>query len=152
MKILMVCLGNICRSPLAEGILQDKASRAGLSWEVDSAGTGNWHLGEPPHRLSQQTALHYGISISHQRARQFCPDDMEKFDLIFFMDEQNMTDARNMCGKSWNDSKAKLLLNEIFPGENMPVPDPYFGVEKDYHDVFHLISRACDAFIARQQP
>jgi protein-tyrosine phosphatase len=149
MKILMVCLGNICRSPLAEGIMQHKAKQAGLHWQVDSAGTGNWHIGEPPHRLSQKTALHYGVDIGHQKCRQFKPGDMQAFDVIFFMEKANMDDAKVIAGAHWDASKAKLLLNEVHPGSNKAVPDPYYGTEPDYHDVFHLISDACDAFIAK---
>jgi protein-tyrosine phosphatase len=150
MKILMVCLGNICRSPLAEGIMRHKARAAGLHWEIDSAGTGSWHVGEPPHRLSQKTALYYGVDISSQRGRQFHASDMERFDVIFFMEDSNRRDAKAMARHTWNDAKAHLLLNEITPGANEPVPDPYYGTEEDYHHVFRLISTACDAFIARQ--
>lgn len=149
MKILMVCLGNICRSPLAEGIMQHKANQAGLNWQVDSAGTGGWHVGHPPHPLSQKTALHYGIDISQQQCRQFCAADMLQFDVVFFMENSNLEDARRMAGNQWNAEKAQLLLNEIEPGSNQPVPDPYHGIEADYHTVFDMISRACDAFIAK---
>ncbi len=145
----MVCLGNICRSPLAEGILQHKAHAAGLNWEVDSAGTGGWHVGQAPHRSSQKVARHYGIDISAQKARQFRPSDMMEFDIIYFMEEDNYLDARQMAGDMWDDSKARILLNELHPGSNKPVPDPYYGTEPDYHDVFHLISRACDAIIEK---
>lgn len=151
MKILMVCLGNICRSPLAEGIMQHKAAAAGLPWTVDSAGTGNWHTGEPPHRLSQKIASHYGVDISHQRARQFSAADVARFDLLFFMDRSNYEDARRMAGQHWDASKAMLLLDVLHPNEGHEVPDPYYGTEPDYHQVFHLISEACDAFIARHK-
>lgn len=149
MKVLMVCLGNICRSPLAEGILQHKAQQCGLTWLVDSAGTGSWHIGQPPHRLSQKTALHYGVDISNQKCRQFQASDMMEFDVIFFMERANMDDAKIIAASNWNAAKAKLLLNEIHPGSNKAVPDPYYGTEADYHDVFEMISEACDAFIAK---
>jgi protein-tyrosine phosphatase len=149
MKVLMVCLGNICRSPLAEGILQHKAQQCGLQWQVDSAGTGNWHVGQPPHRLSQKTALHYGVDISYQKCRQFRASDMTEFDIIFFMEKANMDDAKMIAGSKWNEAKAKLLLNEIHPESNKAVPDPYYGTEDDYHEVFEMISQACDAFIAK---
>jgi protein-tyrosine phosphatase len=151
MKILMVCLGNICRSPLAEGIMQHKADEAGLSWMVDSAGTGSWHIGEGPHPLSQKTALHYGISIGHQRARRFRPTDPLAFDRIFFMDEDNLREARQMAGSHWQPEKASLLLDLLHPGKKMSVPDPYYGKESDYHTVFQMISEACDAFIAQHK-
>ena len=149
MKILMVCLGNICRSPLAEGILQYKAQKAGLEWEVDSAGTGNWHIGHPPHQLSQKVALVNGIDICHLKGRQFTGEDMIEFDRIYFMDEENYRDARMMAGELWNEKKAELLLNEINPGKNRSVPDPYYGGEDGFHEVFELISRACDAIIEK---
>ncbi len=151
MKILMVCLGNICRSPLAEGIMQHRATTAGLPWTVDSAGTGNWHTGQPPHRLSQKVSLQYGVDIGGQRARQFSAADVARFDQLFFMDQTNYEDARRMAGQHWDASKAMLLLDVLHPGEGREVPDPYYGTEQDYHDVFHLISQACDAFIARHK-
>ncbi|MES2647517.1 MAG: low molecular weight protein-tyrosine-phosphatase [Bacteroidota bacterium] len=147
MKILMVCLGNICRSPLAEGILQDKANKAGLNWQVDSAGTGNWHVGHAPHKLSQKVAGLNGIDICQQKGRQFSSDDMNTFDLIFFMDEDNLADAKQMAGIHWKPAKAGLLLDSLYPGEKKSVPDPYYGGEVGFHEVFELISKACDAII-----
>ena len=147
MKFLMVCLGNICRSPLAEGILQFKADKAGLNWKVDSAGTGNWHIDHPPHRLSQKVAQVNGIDICHLRGRQFSARDMLDFDRIYFMDEENYKDAKAMAGDLWQDQKAELLLNELYPGKNKSVPDPYYGGEEGFHDVFEMISRACDIII-----
>lgn len=147
MKILMVCLGNICRSPLAEGIMQYKADNAGLNWTVDSAGTGNWHVGSAPHRLSQKVAKTNGIDICNQKARQFQPTDMLSFDRIYFMDEENYEDARVIAGKLWDPSKADLLMNTLYPGKYQSVPDPYYGGEDGFHEVFDLISKACDAII-----
>lgn len=147
MNVLMVCLGNICRSPLAEGILQHKAQSAGLSWKVDSAGTGNWHLGEPPHPLSLKVARLNGIDISKQRARQFRPDDFVLFDRIYVMDNSNYADVKRMAGHYWKQEKVDLLLNEVFPGENRNVPDPWFGEEDGYHEVFALIEQACQCII-----
>ena len=149
MKILMVCLGNICRSPLAEGILQYKAKMAGLNWEVDSAGTGNWHIGHPPHRLSQKVAQLNGIDICQLRGRQFTGTDMLEFDRIYFMDEDNFEDARMMAGEFWNEEKAALLMDELYPGKNKSVPDPYYGGEEGYHEVFDMISQACDVIIEK---
>jgi protein-tyrosine phosphatase len=149
MKILMVCLGNICRSPIAEGILRHKASRAGLRWTIDSAGTGGWHAGQPPHHLSQKVALLHGIDIGGQRARQFVPEDCHYFDRLYFMDSDNLADARHLAGRHWIPEKAMLLLHELQPGTTKGVPDPYYGTEPDYHEVFQLISRACDAIINR---
>lgn len=149
MKILMVCLGNICRSPLAEGILQHKADMAGLKWKVDSAGTANYHVGEPPHKLSQKVARMNGINISQQCCRQFKKDDMLAFDKIYVMDSENYIDVRRISGELWDKEKTDLLLNELYPGKNMGVPDPWYGNEDGYHKVFKLISDACDMIIEK---
>jgi len=151
MKILMVCLGNICRSPLAEGILQHKANAAGLSWEVASAGTSNYHIGEPPHPLSQKVALLHGIDISHQRGQQFTARDIQTFDKIYVMDTSNYADVKRMAGKYWNAAKVDLLLNVLHPNSQQNVPDPWYGNEDGYHHVFDLISQACDRIIAKAQ-
>ena len=145
----MVCLGNICRSPLAEGILQDKANKLGLNWEVDSAGTGNYHIGEPPHILSQKVAGINGIDISRQQARQFSPKDFEKFDRVYVMDADNYNDVRRMSGMYWHENKVDLLLNEVYPGQNRPVPDPWSYPEKAYHEVFELVDNACNEIIRK---
>lgn len=145
----MVCLGNICRSPLAEGILQHKINAAKLGWEIDSAGTGDWHIGQAPHKLSQKVAKQNGIDISMQKCRQFSAEDMLNFDKIYFMDSHNYNDAKRMAGRLWNVDKADLLLNEISPGRNQAVPDPYTGGEEDFQAVFELISSACDCIIAK---
>jgi len=149
MKILMVCLGNICRSPLAEGILQHKADMAGLKWKVDSAGTANYHVGEPPHKLSQKVARMNGLNISQQCCRQFKKDDMLAFDKIYVMDSENYIDVRRISGELWDEEKTDLLLNELYPGKNMGVPDPWYGNEDGYHKVFKLISDACDMIIEK---
>ena len=149
MKILMVCLGNICRSPLGEGILQHKADKAGLNWKVDSAGTGNYHVGEPPHKLSQKVAKVNGLDISKQICRQFVKEDMLHFDKIYAMDKEVYADIKLMSGELWNASKTDLLMNEVYPGENMDVPDPWYGTEKNYHEVFAMISEASDAIIEK---
>jgi protein-tyrosine phosphatase len=152
MKILMICLGNICRSPLAEGILQHKARQAGLEWSVESAGTGTWHIGQPPHPLSQKVAKFNGIDISHQRCRQFRKEDMLLFDLIYVMDENNYADVKSMSMEMWNESKVNLLLNALYPGQGQNVPDPWSGTEPDYHEVFRLIEKACAAIIEKASP
>ena len=145
----MVCLGNICRSPLAEGILQHKADMAGLKWKVDSAGTANYHVGEPPHKLSQKVARMNGINISQQCCRQFKKHDMLAFDKIYVMDSENYIDVRRISGELWDEEKTDLLLNELYPGKNMGVPDPWYGNEDGYHKVFKLISDACDMIIEK---
>lgn len=149
MKILMVCLGNICRSPLAEGILQHKADDAGLNWKVDSAGTGNYHIGSQPHQLSQKIAKQNGVDICAQKARQFVKEDMLAFDKIYVMDADNYNDVKRMSRELWNADKTDLLLNELYPGENRGVPDPWSENEEAYHKVFAMIDKACDAIIKK---
>ncbi len=147
MKILMVCLGNICRSPLAEGIMQHKADKAGLNWQVDSAGTANYHVGEPPHRLSQKVAKLNGVDISSQCCRQFIKEDMLRFDKIYAMDKDIYNDIKRISGGLWNPSKTALLMNEVYSGKNMDVPDPWYGTEQGYHEVYAMLEKACDAVI-----
>ena len=149
MNILMVCLGNVCRSPLAEGILQHKAWKAGLLWSVESAGTNSYHIGNPPHHLSQKVASLNGIDICKQRARRFRPDDFEKFDKIYAMAADVVEDMKRIAKNKFNPAKVDLLLNELYPGKNMDVPDPWYGPEPGYHDVYKLIDAACDAIISK---
>lgn len=146
----MVCLGNICRSPLAEGILQHKANAAGLNWQVDSAGTAGYHVGNPPHHLSQKVAKHNGIDISHQQCKQFVQEDMLNYDRIYVMDSSNYNDVKKISGHLWNEQKVGLLLNELFKGENRNVPDPWYGEEDGYHKVFDMIDRACEKIVNRE--
>lgn len=148
----MVCLGNICRSPLAEGILQDKAFGAGLTWSIESAGTNSYHTGEPPHHLSQKIARLNGIDISQQRARRFTANDFEVYDKIYALAEDVMDEMKRIAGKKFDAAKAELLMNEIYPGKNMDVPDPWYGPEPGYHEVFALIDKACDAIIEKYTP
>lgn len=145
----MVCLGNICRSPLAEGILQHKAQQLNLPLQVDSAGTAGYHVGEPPHQLSQKVALKNGIDISQQRCRQFVKEDFLRYDKIYVMDNSNYTDVKRIAQNLWQEDKVELLLNELYPNENRDVPDPWYGKEYDYHIVYKMIDEACEKIIAR---
>lgn len=145
----MVCLGNICRSPLAEGILQSKARQAGLNWQVDSAGTNGYHVGEAPHPLSQKVARLNGIDICDQRARRFVKEDMERYDKIYAMADDVIDDIRRIAKGRYDESKVELFLNELYPGKNASVPDPWYGEEPGYHEVYELIDKACDQIIAR---
>ena len=149
MKVLMVCLGNICRSPLAEGILRDKARAAGLDWQVDSAGTNGYHVGEAPHPLSQKVARIHGLDIGSQRARRFTAADFQRFDKIYAMAGDVVDDMRRIAGRQYDAAKVDLLLNEIHPGRNEDVPDPWYGPEPGYHEVYNLISQAADKIIAK---
>jgi protein-tyrosine phosphatase len=149
MKILMVCLGNICRSPLAEGILQDKAFKAGLPWSIESAGTNSYQHGSPPHALSQKVAQLHGIDISRQRARRFSAADFEVYDKIYAFAGDVLEDIRAIAGKKFDARKVDLFMNELYPGENRDVPDPWYGTEPGYHEVFGLIDKVCNKIIEK---
>jgi len=149
MKILMVCLGNICRSPLAEGILKAKVEKEGLNWLVESAGTNGFHTGEEPHWLSQKVAKHNGIDISEQRSRRFLAEDFLKYDKIFALADDVMLDIKRISQSYFDSSKADFLMNEQFPGSNMHVPDPYYGEEDGYHEVYEMIDEVCECIIKK---
>jgi protein-tyrosine phosphatase len=149
MKILMVCLGNICRSPLAEGVLEHKAKEAGLNWQVDSAGTNGYHVGEPPHRLSQKVAKLNGLDICHQRARRFVAEDFNRYDKIYAMADDVLVEMRRIAGKRFDHVKADLLLNEVYTGENRSISDPWYGTEPGYHEVYREIEAACSAIVQK---
>ena len=151
MKILMVCLGNICRSPLAEGILQHKVNEAGLSWKVESAGTNSYHIGEPPHHLSQKVAQLNGINICDQRARRFKPSDLEEYDLLYAMSKDVIDDMKTMAGNNWQQEKVKLLMDELHPGQQKDVPDPWYGPEPGDHEVYKMIEAACEKILKKAQ-
>jgi len=152
MKILMVCLGNICRSPLAEGILQDKINKAGLNWQVDSAGTNGYHVGEATHRLSQKVARMNGIDISGQLSRKFIKEDFERFDKIYAMAADVISEMKSIAGDKFIAAKVDLILNEKYPGQNRDVPDPWYGTEPGYHTVYELIDNACEQLIKNYRP
>jgi protein-tyrosine phosphatase len=136
MKILMVCLGNICRSPLAHGILEHMAKEKNLNWEIDSAGTGNWHIGEQPDRRSIAIAKKYGVDISTQSCRQFLSDDFENFDHILVMDQNNLSDVISLAITDADFSKVRLFL------KNGVVPDPYLD-DKQFDPVYQMIEKRC---------
>lgn len=147
MKILMVCLGNICRSPLAEGVLKHKAAEAGLHWQIDSAGTNGYHVGEAPHHLSQKVARLNGIDICDQRARQFVKEDFDRYDKIYAMADDVVDDIKRIAKNKYDASKVDLFLNELYPGKNLSVPDPWYGPEPGYHEVYKMIDETCDRMI-----
>lgn len=140
-KILMVCLGNICRSPLAEGILQSKLSAE--SFVVDSAGTAGYHVGELPDKRSIEVAKKYGIDITGQRSRKFTKADFDKFDMIFAMDQSNYDDIVAMSENEMQYEKVKMILNELYPNENRNVPDPYYGGDQGFENVYKMLDEAC---------
>ena len=143
----MVCLGNICRSPLAEGILKHKAREAGLNWTVDSAGTNSYHIGEPPHRLSQKVAKLNGVDICDQRARRFVKEDFDRYDKIYAMADDVIDDIKWIAKEKYDPAKINLFLNELHPGKNKSVPDPWYGTEPGYHEVYKLIDETCNRII-----
>jgi protein-tyrosine phosphatase len=148
MRVLMVCLGNICRSPLAEGILRHKAEQNGLDWEIDSAGTGGWHVGDPPDTRSIKVARKYGIDISGQRGRQFHPSDFDRFDQIFVMDTENLRDVLRLAPSEQHRQKVGLMMDQVYPDQMKNVPDPYYN-DDAFEPVFHMLEEACDAFVAK---
>lgn len=140
-NVLMVCLGNICRSPLAEGILKSKLSSDTVY--VDSAGTGDYHVNDLPDSRSIAVAKKHGLDITDQRGRQFKAEDFKKFDLIYVMDNFNYNDVISLAASTEDQEKVKLILNEVFPGENVDVPDPYQGGQQGFENVYNMLDEAC---------
>jgi len=149
MKVLMVCLGNICRSPLAHGILESKVKQSNLDWVVDSAGTSGWHNGEKPDKRSIEIAQQYGIDISNQSSRQFKKVDFNLFDLILAMDVSNYNDILSLAESNQDREKVKMILNFTYPKENRQVPDPYY--EGGFDGVYHMLEEACESLIQSQK-
>lgn len=137
MKILMVCLGNICRSPLAEGIMKSKLPE---NFTVESAGTGNWHVGKLPDERSISVARKYGLDITDQRARQFQVEDFDTYDLIFAMDESNYSDLIQLAPNEAKAEKVRMMLND-----EKDVPDPYYGGDNGFEDVFAMLDEAAES-------
>jgi protein-tyrosine phosphatase len=149
-RILMVCLGNICRSPLAEGILKSKVFS--FKTFVDSAGTGAYHIGKKPDPRSISIASINGLDITGQRARKFTVEDFDSFDLIYAMDNSNYHNIIDLARNDEDKSKVKLILNEVFPGENLDVPDPYYGGEFGFKNVYKMLDEACDVISKKLNP
>ncbi|MBT8395259.1 MAG: low molecular weight phosphotyrosine protein phosphatase [Bacteroidia bacterium] len=138
----MVCLGNICRSPLAEGILKSKLPSNKFS--IDSAGTADYHIGDPPDPRSVDIAKKNQIDISHQRGRQFEVSDFDRFDIIYVMDNSNYLNIIHLARNKKDALKVKLILNELYANENMDVPDPYYGGSYGFKNVFEMLDEACN--------
>lgn len=147
MKILTVCLGNICRSPMAQGILRKKIHQRGLPITVDSAGTSSYHSGDLPDMRARQTLQQYNIDISDLRSRQFVRDDFALFDLILAMDEDNYNTILSMAENAQERSKVKMLMNYLYSGQNISVPDPYFGGKDGFNEVYQMIDKAIDKLL-----
>ena len=145
MKILMVCLGNICRSPLAEGILAHKTKH--LNLEVDSAGTAGYHIGNFPDSRSIEIADKYNIDLSNQRARQFSRADFDAFDIIYAMDTNNYAHLISLASNKAERNKVRMILNEINPNACDSVPDPYYGGGNGFQNVYDMLEKACDKIV-----
>ena len=146
-KILMVCLGNICRSPLAEGILASKLPKN--KFNVDSAGTGSWHIGNKPDDRSIAIAKKNKINISNQKGRQFNKSDFDSFDYIYVMDNSNYDTVIELAENLEQKQKVKLILDELFPNEKVDVPDPYFGLPNGFQIVYNMLDEVCDAIATK---
>ena len=148
MKILMVCLGNICRSPLAEGIMKSKIQQKGLDWEVDAAGTGHWHIGQLPEKRSIAITKKYNIDITDQRGKQRRSKYRDTFDRIFAMDTANYRDILRLATTDTQREKVDLIMNLLNTGSNQDVPDPYYD-DNGFEEVFRMLEAACDAFVEK---
>ena len=146
----MVCLGNICRSPMADGILREKIKKYQLPIEVDSAGTAAYHVGEAPDGRMQETGIKNEVDISSLRARQFKVKDFDDFDIIFAMDQSNFDNIKRLSRSPSDMSKVRLMLNESFPGRNLEVPDPYYGGNEGFQQVFDMLDEAINAFLKKE--
>tara|TARA_B100000767_G_scaffold99229_1_gene95155 strand:- start:58 stop:510 length:453 start_codon:yes stop_codon:yes gene_type:complete len=144
----MVCLGNICRSPLAQGILEKKSKESNANIYVDSAGTGGWHLGSSPDLRSINVAKKYDIDISHQKAREFSTYDFKEFDKIYVMDTNNYRDIIRLCSNEKECNKVQLILKKIDTENNPSVPDPYYGEEDGFEKIYRLLEKACSKIIS----
>ncbi|MCK5639089.1 MAG: low molecular weight phosphotyrosine protein phosphatase [Flavobacteriaceae bacterium] len=141
-KVLMVCLGNICRSPLAEGILNSKVDKNDVT--VDSAGTGGWHIGELPDSRSIEVAKNHQLDLSLQRCRKFSYSDFENFDIIYVMDKSNYKDVISIARNERDKQKVQLILNEVYTKQNLDVPDPYYGGDNGFENVYRMLDEACE--------
>ena len=146
-KLLFVCLGNICRSHLAEGIILHLKDKHNLKLEVDSAGTASYHVGEAPDKRTVANAKKNGIDLSSLRARQFIVSDFDHFDKIYVMDNNNYENVVRLAKNESQKSKVSLFLDEDVEGTNVEVPDPYYGTEKDFEYVFQLVYKKCERLI-----
>ena len=144
----MVCLGNICRSPLAEGILKSKSNKI----IVDSAGTAGYHVGSRPDQRSIEIGLKNNIDITNQRARQFTSNDFDDFDKIYAMDNDNYSKIISLATNQDQIDKVDLILNEVYPNQFKSIPDPYYGGEKGFENIYNLLEKACEQIALKNEP
>ncbi len=145
----MVCLGNICRSPMAEGVLRHKIALSGKDAIIDSAGTSNYHIGQSPDHRAVLNMKKNGINISNLKARQLKKSDLDHFDMIYVMDRMNLKNTLALADTAIQMNKVKLILDELGAGIEREVPDPYFGGDEGFQQVFEMLDQACDKIIAR---
>lgn len=148
MKILMVCLGNICRSPMAEGIMRNKIEKHNLPWNVASAGTAAYHTGEPPDMRAQQELKKHNINIAHQRARKFTAHMFDEYDVIYTMDASNYRDVQRLANTENEKNKVHMIMNMVEPGLNKQVPDPYYD-DALYKVVYAMLDAACESILEK---
>ncbi len=146
-KILMVCLGNICRSPLAEGIMREKLEKSGINGMVDSCGFEAFHTGDAPDPRSIEIANQHGVDISMQKARSFKVEDFDRFDKIYVMDQNNYSDVASYARSKEDLKKIDFIMNVVYPDSNRPVPDPYYGGKGGFKNVWEMLDRASDKII-----
>jgi protein-tyrosine phosphatase len=151
MKILFVCLGNICRSPIAEGVLKSLVSAHDLDWHIESAGTESFHIGEPPHHNSQLVCKEQGIDISDQRAMKFHASHLKSFDKIYAMATDVYDEIIEICGHKFETKKVSLFLDDLYPNEGKSVKDPWYGNLDGYYDVYHEIKMGCEAILKKNK-
>jgi len=144
---MMVCLGNICRSPLAEGILQDKVNKRGLDWEVASSGTAGYHVGELPDSRSMDISRKHGVDISHQRSQKFQPSFLDEYDFILAMDLNNYEDILSLCTTDKQRQKVQLIMDYGDDPSIREVPDPYYGGRDGFANVYDMLDEATEGFL-----
>ncbi len=144
MKVLMVCLGNICRSPLAEGVMRKKINERNLNASVDSVGTANYHVGDDADIRSLEVGRKHGVDLSNHRGRQFVTGDFDQYDKIYAMDRANFRNVLNQARSEEDSSKVEMILNVVEPGSNNEVPDPYYGGSNGFEVVYQMLDEACE--------
>ncbi len=146
----MVCLGNICRSPMAHGLLQHKVEQQKLGWQIDSAGTGDWHAGELPDKRAMANMKGHGIDISYQRARQIQNIDLDEYDVVYVMDISNLANVQRLAKNPDQLQKITLIMNEVPDAELVEVPDPYFGIGNEgFEQVYKMLDKVTDRIIEK---
>ena len=145
----MVCLGNICRSPIADGLLRRKVKENYLNIFVDSAGTAAYHIGKTPDKRMCETARKNGTNIDNLSARQFSTQDFDDFDIIYAMDESNRQNIVSLARNNFDRKKVRLILDELVSGSNLSVPDPYYGTLADFNEVYELVDKVTSVIVTK---